>query len=389
MSEEDTAAVDSIEDVAVDVADVELAAEASDPVDPLDEDRVGADSVVGDYGVDAPGVVRGVAWAAGIAFAITLIAAVANVLVLMFVALGITIVLTFEALSLVWSSRVAKLRERVQVIDLLGLGGGEWVLDVGCGRGLLLVEAARRLTTGRVFGVDVWRDTDQTENDPEFPLINAEIEQVDDRTIVTTADARMLPFEDESFDAVVSSMALHTIESFDGQVHAVREIDRVLAPGGRLVVIDSKATRQYVDALRSCNWAEVAQSRRIYRMFPPVRYVTGRKPGGADEVMSLDDVEAAEAAEALAAAAAEEAAVDTEETAEDTAAETEAVDDAEDVDAPDAAAEDDDALWRPPDEGEAADDPDTNAVAVDPDTQALRFNALVTESPEEKPGTLG
>ena len=46
-----------------------------------------------------------------------------------------------------WSSKVGKLRERERLMDALGLRGDETVLDVGCGRGLLLNAAARRLTT--------------------------------------------------------------------------------------------------------------------------------------------------------------------------------------------------------------------------------------------------
>jgi len=253
---------------------------ADDDDEDEEEERVGADAVIGDYGVDAPGVVNGVAWAAGIAFFITLVAAVANALVLMFIALAVTIMLTFAALSLMWSSRVAKLRERVLIIDGVELDGGERVLDVGCGRGLLLVEVARRLEAGRVVGVDVWRDQDQSGNEPGSALRNAEIERVDERAVLVTSDARSLPFENESFDAVVSSMALHNIEDFDGRVNAMREIDRVLVPGGRLALVDFEATREYADALRACDWTQVTRSRRIWRMFPPVHYVTGTKPGG-------------------------------------------------------------------------------------------------------------
>jgi len=362
--------------VAEDAAEDEVDAGEEIELEPArEEDRVGADSVIGDYGVDAPGVVRAVAWAAGIAFAITLIAAVANVLVLMFVALAITILLTFEALSLVWSSRVAKLRERVHIVDGLVLGGDERVLDVGCGRGLLLVEVARRLTTGRVIGVDVWRDADQTENDPEFPLVNAEIEQVDECALVTTADARSLPFENESFDAVVSSMALHNIGDYEGRVNALREIDRVLAPGGKLVVADFQSTAQYVEALRSCDWDDVERSRRIFRMFPPVHYVTGTKPGGPVP----EEITEPELDEEPEAAATDDATDDSVELDDELETTTE---------------ERDDSIWAPPVDEEpeveepapAVVEPELPAEAPAPapedvELEMLRYNALVTDSP--------
>jgi len=40
------------------------------------------------------------------------------------------------------------------------------VLDVGCGRGLLLIGAARRLTTGKAVGVDIWQAEDRVGNLP-------------------------------------------------------------------------------------------------------------------------------------------------------------------------------------------------------------------------------
>src|SRR5262249_40669566 len=53
-----------------------------------------------------------------------------------------------------WSSRVAKLEMRDRLLDQLELKGDEKVLDVGCGRGLLAIGAAKRLKSGRVTGID-------------------------------------------------------------------------------------------------------------------------------------------------------------------------------------------------------------------------------------------
>src|SRR5262249_2897690 len=54
-----------------------------------------------------------------------------------------------------------------EVLDGLGLRGDERVLDLGCGRGAVLLLAARRLTTGRAVGVDLWRKSDQSGNAAE------------------------------------------------------------------------------------------------------------------------------------------------------------------------------------------------------------------------------
>src|SRR5262245_25320490 len=64
------------------------------------------------------------------------------------------------ALSMIWSSKVGKLRKREMLIESLQLKGNETVLDVGCGRGLLLIEAAKHLPNGKAIGVDIWQSVD-------------------------------------------------------------------------------------------------------------------------------------------------------------------------------------------------------------------------------------
>ena len=112
-------------------------------------------------------------------------------------------------------SRVTKLRERERLLDLVPWRGDEVVLDVGCGRGLLLVGAARRLSTGRAIGIDIWQAEDQSRNSADGVRENAEIEGVADRVEVRTADMRALPFDDAVIDVVVSHWAVHNLDDED------------------------------------------------------------------------------------------------------------------------------------------------------------------------------
>ena len=73
-------------------------------------------------------------------------------------------------------------------------------MDVGCGRGLLLIGAAKRLTTGRAIGLDVWRRQDQAGNDPAATIANAQADGVAERVELREGDARQLPFDDQTFD---------------------------------------------------------------------------------------------------------------------------------------------------------------------------------------------
>src|SRR5262249_8760716 len=130
------------------------------------------------------------------------------------------------AAVMIYYSKVAKVRTREGFLDLVPWRGDETVLDVGCGRGLLLIGAARRLTTGKAVGVDLWQNVDLSGNRPEATLENARREGVAERVEVKDGDARQLPFADASFDVVVSGLALHNIPDAHGRAQAIREIAR-------------------------------------------------------------------------------------------------------------------------------------------------------------------
>jgi ubiquinone/menaquinone biosynthesis C-methylase UbiE len=131
-----------------------------------------------------------------------------------------------------------KLRVWERELDRVGLKGAERLLDLGCGRGAVLITAARRLPAGRAVGVDLWAAKDQSGNVPETTLANAAAAGVADRVEVRTGDMTALPFEDASFDIVTSAVAIHNIPSHEARYRAIDEAMRVLRPGGQLLVVD-------------------------------------------------------------------------------------------------------------------------------------------------------
>lgn len=131
-----------------------------------------------------------------------------------------------------------KLRAWERILDGTGLAGDEELLDLGCGRGAVLVAAARRLPAGRAVGVDLWAGKDQSGNHPEATLANAAAAGVATRVEVRTGDMTDLPFPDDSFDVVTSALAIHNIPSAAARLRAVDEAVRVLRPGGKLVIAD-------------------------------------------------------------------------------------------------------------------------------------------------------
>ncbi|BBY07144.1 class I SAM-dependent methyltransferase [Mycobacterium noviomagense] len=180
------------------------------------------------------------------------------------------------------ATRVGKFAVWDEILDQLRLRGDETLLDLGCGRGAVLLAAAKRLPCGHAIGIDLWR-ADQTDNSPTATMINAELENVADRVEVRTADMTALPFADESFDVVVSSLAIHNISSRDGRRLALMEAVRVLRPGGRLAIADLWETRQHARQLRELGWGDVQRRNLGWRMWyggpwAATRLVTATKP---------------------------------------------------------------------------------------------------------------
>lgn len=170
-----------------------------------------------------------------------------------------------------------------ELLDQLGLQGNERILDLGCGRGAVLLMAAQHLTTGRAAGVDLWRGADQSGNSAGATRRNATAEGVADRVELHTGDMTALPFEDNNFDLVVSSLAIHNIRGRAGREKAISEAVRVLRPGGRLMIADIRATRQHQGQLAKIGMNDVACSRLGWQFWwggpwAATRLVTATKP---------------------------------------------------------------------------------------------------------------
>lgn len=170
-----------------------------------------------------------------------------------------------------------------ELLDRLNLRGDERVLDLGCGRGAVLMLAAEHLHTGRAVGVDLWRSRDQSGNLAEATRRIAIAEGVTDRVELYTADMTSLPFEADSFDLIVSNIAIHNVKGRQGREKAIEEAVRVLRPGGRLMLADLWATGLYRAHLEKLGLANVTRRGLGWRMWwsgpwLPTHLVTAIKP---------------------------------------------------------------------------------------------------------------
>jgi arsenite methyltransferase len=180
------------------------------------------------------------------------------------------------------SSRRGKFVVWRQILDDLKLRGDEQILDVGCGRGAVLLMAAGRLTTGYATGIDLWRTRDQSGNAIDATRKNAEAEGVADRVRLETADMTALPFAVGSFDLILSSLAIHNVPGQEKRDRAIEEIVRVLRPGGRVAIADLRNIARYRERLEALGMTDISVRDLGWKMWwggpwVPTKLVTARR----------------------------------------------------------------------------------------------------------------
>lgn len=123
------------------------------------------------------------------------------------------------------------------------LSPDSWVLDVGCAKGFMMHDIAELIPGIKVKGVDV----------SEYAISNAMENMIDH---VQVADAMKLPFEDNTFDAVISINTIHNLDRA-GCARALKEIERV-SRGKSFITVDAYSNE--LERERMCAWNLTAKT---------------------------------------------------------------------------------------------------------------------------------
>ncbi|MGA7382156.1 MAG: class I SAM-dependent methyltransferase [Terriglobales bacterium] len=236
-----------------------------------------------DYGIDAPGVVRNLFIAGVLLLVLSSMFPVLRLGPVIFLwksgAYVTGILCLIEGVLMIIYAKHGKFLHRDRMLGMLNWKGDEQVLDVGAGRGLLMIGAAKKLTTGKAVGIDIWSTKDLSGNAMEKTLRNADLEGVRNKIDVQSGDASAMKFPDASFDVVVSNLCIHNIPSRAGRDQACREIIRVLKPGGKAIISDFIKTGDYVKAFKAAGAVTSRTGLDFLRAFPPHRIIEVQKPG--------------------------------------------------------------------------------------------------------------
>ncbi len=109
-----------------------------------------------------------------------------------------------------------------------------------------------------VYGIDIFNSLDQTSNSPLATFQNVAAANLLDHVVLHTGTFLDLPFSDDSFGLITSSLAIHNVSATKDRRRAITECARVTKPGGWILIVDLKGSvAVYEHTLRELGWQSI------------------------------------------------------------------------------------------------------------------------------------
>ncbi len=187
------------------------------------------------------------------------------------------ICLTITGFLMIAYAKFGKFKHRDRIINFHNWKGDEQVLDVGTGLGLLMIGAAKKLTTGKSVGIDIFNTYDLSDNSIQQTKINAELENVSQKVEILTENILETTFKDAAFDVIISNLCLHNLYKSDERKQACGEIYRLLKPNGKAIISDFKHTNAYKKAFEELGMSVEKKGTYFFDTFPPLTIIVAIK----------------------------------------------------------------------------------------------------------------
>ncbi len=183
-------------------------------------------------------------------------------------------------------------RIKRQLIELAHIGENDRVLDVGCGTGTLLLQIKAQYPQAHLVSLDA--------DAAVLTLAHEKLSRVGSDVTLVHGTSSALPFPNDTFDRVVSSLVFYHLVR-EEKIRSAQEIYRVLRPGGFFYLLDfgkphtvgmrlvTLVMRHFEDTqdnyagllpviLTQAGFQTVEECMQMFTLFGPLSYYSARKP---------------------------------------------------------------------------------------------------------------
>ncbi len=187
------------------------------------------------------------------------------------------ICLTITGLLMIAYAKIGKFNHRDRILNLHYWKGDENVLDVGTGLGLLMIGAAKKLSTGKSYGIDIFNTYDLSDNSIDQTKINAELEKVTQKVEILKENILKTNFKEDYFDVIVSNLCLHNLYKSEEKEQACIEIHRILKRNGKAIISDFKGISEYKKTFQKLDMTFEKIGTYYFDTFPPLTIIIATK----------------------------------------------------------------------------------------------------------------